>query len=125
MPKFPFEVPFSIIKENPDSFVSVVFSCLESEFLVLPKGIGFVEYPVFEQGYEALKQATGGFETFSVDRVTRLLSLLRFRLSFCVQSSVFLRLNGPILHQGAQVRKLLRDLSGLWIGKFAFILCLQ
>lgn len=61
MTKFPFEVTVSIIQENPDPFVSVVFSCLESEFLVLPKGVGFVEYPVFEQGYEALKQETGGF----------------------------------------------------------------
>jgi hypothetical protein len=69
MTKFPFEVPFSIIQENPDPFVSVVFSCLESEFLVLPKGVGFVEYPVFEQGYEALKQATGGFINFSADLV--------------------------------------------------------
>jgi len=70
MTKFPFEVPFSVIQENPDPFVSAVFSCLESEFLVLPRGVGFVEYPVFEQGYEALKQATEGFVNFSVDRVT-------------------------------------------------------
>lgn len=27
----------------------------------MPKGIGFIDYPVFEQGYEALKQAAGGF----------------------------------------------------------------
>ena len=71
MPKFPFEVPFSSIKENPDPFVSVVFSCLESEFLILPKGVGFVEYSVFEQGYEALKKATGGFVNFSVDCVAQ------------------------------------------------------
>jgi len=69
MTKFPFEVPFSILQENPDPFVSAVFSCLESEFLVLPRGAGFVEYPVFEQGYEALKQGTGGFTDLSADRV--------------------------------------------------------
>ena len=69
MPKFPFEVPFSVIKENPSPFISVIFSCLESEFLVMPKGLGFIEYPVFEQGYEALKKATGGFFDFSPDRV--------------------------------------------------------
>ena len=27
----------------------------------MPKGIGFIDYPVFEQGYEALKHATKGF----------------------------------------------------------------
>jgi len=69
MTKFPFEVPFSILQENPDPFVSAVFSCLESEFLVLPRGAGFIDYPVFEQGYEALKQGTGGFTDFSADRV--------------------------------------------------------
>lgn len=58
---YPFEVPFEQIQANPDEYVAAVFSCLESEFLILPKGAGFVEYPVFETGYEALKQATTGF----------------------------------------------------------------
>lgn len=59
--KFPFEVPFGQVQMDPDQYVSAVFSCLESEFLILPKGPGFVQYPVFETGYEALKQATAGF----------------------------------------------------------------
>jgi hypothetical protein len=57
MIKYPFEAPFDAIRENPDLFVSSVFSCLESEFLVMPKGSGFVEYHLFESGYEALKKA--------------------------------------------------------------------
>ena len=61
MTTFPFEVPFERVEENPDVYVLAVFSCLESEFLILPKGHGFVEYPAFETGYEALKQATGAF----------------------------------------------------------------
>lgn len=59
--KYPFEVPFEEIEADPDPFVSAIFSCLESEFLVLPKGEGFIDYPVFEQAYERLKQATAGF----------------------------------------------------------------
>lgn len=58
---FPFEVPFDQVQANPDEYVAAVFSCLESEFLILPKGPGFIEYPVFETGYESLKQATAGF----------------------------------------------------------------
>ena len=58
---FPFEVTYEEIVKNPESYVDAVFSCLESEFLVMPKGAGFVEYPVFERGYEALKAATQGF----------------------------------------------------------------
>jgi len=51
VPKYPFEVSLNVILQDPESYVDAVFSCLESEFLVLPKGAGFVEYPVFERGY--------------------------------------------------------------------------
>jgi hypothetical protein len=61
MTRYPFEVPFDEILKDPDRYVDPVFSCLESEFLIMPMGIGFVEYPVFERGYEALKAATKGF----------------------------------------------------------------
>jgi len=61
MPIFPFEVSFDEILKNPEEYVDAIFSCLESEFLVMPKGPGFVEYSVFERGYEALKTATKGF----------------------------------------------------------------
>lgn len=69
MPKYPFEATLEEILQNPDSYVSAVFSCLESEFLTMPKGIGFVDYPLFERGYEALKSATGGFKDLSPDKV--------------------------------------------------------
>ena len=61
MTTFPFEASLDDILKDPDRYVDAVFSCLESEFLVMPKGAGFVEYPVFERGYEALKAATKGF----------------------------------------------------------------
>ena len=58
---FPFEVGFGEIQSNLDEYVDAVFGCLESEFLVMPKGTGFVEFSTFETGYEALKRATGSF----------------------------------------------------------------
>jgi len=61
MPTYPFEAPFDEILKDSARYVDAVFSCLESEFLVMPKGAGFLEYPVFERGYEALKAATKGF----------------------------------------------------------------
>ena len=61
MPTFPFEVTLDEILDAPEEYVDAIFSCLESEFLVMPKGAGFVEYPVFERGYEALKAASAGF----------------------------------------------------------------
>jgi len=59
--KYPFELPYGEVQADLDTYVDAIFSCLESEFLVMPKGIGFIDYPVFEQGYEELKQATKGF----------------------------------------------------------------
>ena len=57
---FPFEIPFAELEANLDLYVDEVFAALRSEFLTLPRGEGFIDYPVFEQGYEALKRATGG-----------------------------------------------------------------
>lgn len=59
--RFPFEATPDELQASLGAFVDAVFSCLESEFLVMPKGEGFVEYPVFEQGYESLKARTAGF----------------------------------------------------------------
>jgi len=69
--RFPFEVSFSEVEANLDEFVTAVFSCLASEFLVMPKGIGFIDYPVFEKGYEALKQATSAFEDINHESILR------------------------------------------------------
>ncbi len=66
---FPFEATLEDIKIDPDNYINSVFSCLESEFLVMPKGNGFVEYPSFENGYEALKAATNGFSLLDPDKV--------------------------------------------------------
>lgn len=73
MPTFPFEVSSKEIRQDPERYVDAVFSCLESEFLVMPKGAGFVEYPMFERGYEALKAATAGFSVLDPDKVFSLM----------------------------------------------------
>jgi len=67
--RFPFEATPEELSANVSTFVDAVFSCLESEFLVMPKGEGFIEYPVFEQGYEALKVCTAGFAKLNADDV--------------------------------------------------------
>ena len=67
--KFPFRATLEEIEQNPDVYVSSVFACLESDFLTLPKGVGFVEYPVFERGYEALKHATSGFTKLKPEKI--------------------------------------------------------
>ena len=59
---FPFEVSFAEIQRDPEPFVDAVFGSLESEFMVLPRGKGFVEFSTFEAAYETLKRATGSLD---------------------------------------------------------------
>jgi hypothetical protein len=65
----PFEVPFADVQANIDAFVEEVFASLQSGFMTLPKGPGFIEYPTFENGYEALKRTTKGFRDMTAEPV--------------------------------------------------------
>ena len=82
MAECPFEVGFDVLQARLDDFVSIVFESLESEFLILPKGPGFVEYATFEQGYQALKKATAEFTNFTPDIV--LLAVLQTPIALLV-----------------------------------------
>lgn len=66
---YPFEIPFEQVLENMDPAIDAVFSCLQSEFMVMPKGKGFVEYSVFEKGYESIKKSTESFAKLTPDAV--------------------------------------------------------
>ena len=59
-----FSADFSDPTLNFAPYIDEVFSELRSDFLELPKGQGFVEYSVFEAGFQALKRATFGFTNF-------------------------------------------------------------
>lgn len=65
----PFEVPFPDVENHIETYVDSVFASLRSEFLTLPKGEGFIEYPIFEEGYETLKRQTGNFRTLDPDAI--------------------------------------------------------
>ena len=53
----PFETSFADVEADLDFYVDRVFERLQTEFLVMPKGDGFVEYETFDAAYEALKSA--------------------------------------------------------------------
>jgi hypothetical protein len=57
-----FSANFSDPNLDLDPFIDEVFAELKSGFLELPKGQGFVEYPIFEKGYQAVKKATRDFK---------------------------------------------------------------
>jgi len=84
--KYPFEAKYEEIVDDPEPYVSSICNLLQSKFLVMPKGEGFIEYPVFEQGYEALKQATSGFTNFSSDSIYSL--SLRVPISIIVLRTI-------------------------------------
>jgi hypothetical protein len=84
--KYPFEASFREIEASPEAFVTAVFSSLVSEFLTLPKGDGFVDYAVFETGYEALKKATAGFAALPRAQVLR--TVLGVPIGFVVLRSM-------------------------------------
>lgn len=67
---YPFERPYDDVEKRIDEFVETVIASLESSFLTIPKGKGFVEYSVFEQAYEVLKRTTKGFTQLASDSVT-------------------------------------------------------
>lgn len=107
---FPFEVPFDQMHANIDQYVDAVFTGLQSEFLTLPKGPGFIEYPTFERGYEALKRATNGFRKVgtssvlgAVYEVPISLVVLRTMLGFTPPELAYVttQRSGMVIDQGA------------------------
>ena len=52
-----------------DPLIDEVFGELTSSFLEMPRGEGFVEYPTFEKGYQALKRHTRAFASITTDSV--------------------------------------------------------
>ena len=67
--EYPFEASFEEVENNFDEYINAVFSSLESDFLTMPKGEDFIEYSVFEKGYEALKQVTNDFTLFDLHSI--------------------------------------------------------
>jgi len=68
-PVFPFERPYAQVEADLDVFAEAVIATLESSFTTVPIGAGFVHYPVFESGYEALRRATRNFSESTPEAV--------------------------------------------------------
>jgi hypothetical protein len=58
-----FEVDYQDPTLAIDPLIDEVFSELKSSFLEMPRGEGFIDYGVFEQGYQTLKRTTNAFES--------------------------------------------------------------
>ncbi len=86
MMPFPFEVPFAEVQASLDAFVDQIFGALQSEFLNLPKGAGFIDYSTFSKGYEELKGTTKDFRDLTPDQI--IASIFRTPISFIVLRTI-------------------------------------
>jgi hypothetical protein len=65
-----FEIDYSDPDIAWDPLVDEVFGELTSSFMEMPKGEGFIDYPTFEKGYQALKRHTDSFAAVTPEAVT-------------------------------------------------------
>lgn len=64
----PYAVSFDQVSDHLEEFVDETFADLQSQFLVLPKGKGFVAFDSFQAAYEVLKRQTSAFRVFTRER---------------------------------------------------------
>lgn len=69
----PFELTAVQLQDRLDEMVEVTFGDLQSQFLTLPRGAGFIDYADFQTAYEVLKRETQAFATFTEDSVWKAL----------------------------------------------------
>jgi hypothetical protein len=65
----PFELTFDELQNHLDEMVDITFGDLQSQFLILPRGSGFIEYSDFQDAYETLKRQTGAFADFKEESI--------------------------------------------------------
>ncbi|MCC7352407.1 MAG: hypothetical protein IT330_01525 [Anaerolineae bacterium] len=68
-PSHPFEATAEQLEANIEQYVDGFIGSLQSFFMVMPRGSEFIDFPRFQQAYEALKKATGNFEDLSTELV--------------------------------------------------------
>ena len=64
-----FEIDYSDPGIAWDPIIDEVFGELSSSFLEMPRGEGFIGYPTFEKGYQALKRRTDSFAVLTSENV--------------------------------------------------------
>ena len=65
----PFEVAPADLQDQLEELVDSTFADIQSQFLVLPRGTNFVEYPEFQAAFEVLRRRTNAFTDFTESRV--------------------------------------------------------
>jgi hypothetical protein len=66
---YPFQLDLEELQRRLDEMVDSVWSSLQSNFLVLPRGPGFTSYNRFATAYDVLQTATHGFRQWDIESV--------------------------------------------------------
>ena len=82
----PFEITEEQLGPNLDAMVDATFADIESQFLILPKGNGYVPYGDFQSAYEVLKRHTGAFK--ALNEITVWTAIEEDGLSFVVLRTI-------------------------------------
>lgn len=69
----PFQLSAVQLQDRLDEMVEVTFGDIQSQFLTLPRGAGFIDYGDFQSAYEVLKRETQAFAIFTEDSVWKAL----------------------------------------------------
>ncbi len=70
IPQYPFEATSDQLQTNIEFYVDSFIRSLQSFFLLMPKGRGFVEFQRFQRAFRILKERTADFKEFSVAHVS-------------------------------------------------------
>lgn len=65
VPSYPFQAAPDQLLNNIETYIDGFIQSLQSFFLVMPKGQEFVDFPIFQQAYQALRNGTNTFQQFS------------------------------------------------------------
>lgn len=68
MPR-PYELTLAELEAGIEEMVDVTFGDLQSQFLSMPKGSGFIEFADFQTAYEALKRETAAFREVTREHI--------------------------------------------------------
>ena len=71
MNQLPFEISLQELLRNLDDHVAHVFRALESDFLFMPRGDGFIDFDTFADAYARLNGATTAFQVLDPDAIVR------------------------------------------------------
>ena len=69
--RLPFEVAPQELLQDIDAYVDRVFRALESDFLFMPQGDGFVDFEAFAEAYDCITAATAGFHSLDPNAVMK------------------------------------------------------